>query len=42
LRFFFLAEFCGYEVLDIYRGYHGDKEDLNDPMSAANYKGNLI
>jgi hypothetical protein len=29
-------------VLDIYRGYHGDKEDLNDPMSAANYKGNLI
>ena len=39
---FLLAELCGYEVLDIYRGYHGDKEDLNDPMSAANYKGNLI
>lgn len=39
---FLLAELCGYEVLDIYRGYHGDKEDLNNPMSAANYKGNLI
>ena len=39
---FLLAELCGYEVLDIYRGYHRDKEDLNDPMSAANYKGNLI
>ena len=39
---FLLAELCGYEVLDIYRGYHGDKEDLYDPMSAANYKGNLI
>lgn len=39
---FLLAELCGYEVLDIYRGYHGDKEDLNDPMSASKYKGNLI
>jgi len=39
---FLLAELCGYEVLDIYRGYHGDKEDLNEPMSAANYSSNLI
>ena len=26
---------CGFEVVDIYRGYKGDKEDLNDPMSKA-------
>ena len=37
-----LAELCGFEVLDIYRGYDGDKEDLNDPSSASEYKGNLI
>lgn len=35
-------ELCGYEVLDIYRGYLGDKEDLGDPMSAAKYGSNLI
>lgn len=39
---FLLAELCGYEVLDIYRGYLGDKEDLGDPMSAAKYVSNLI
>ena len=39
---FLLAELCGFEVLDIYRGYKGDKEDLNDPMSAAKYQSNLI
>lgn len=39
---FLLAELCGYEVLDIYRGYLGDKEDLCDPMSAAKYRSNLI
>ncbi len=39
---FLLAELCGYEVLDIYRGYKGDKEDLNDPSSAARYRSNLI
>lgn len=39
---FLLAELCGFEVLDIYRGYLGDKEDLNDPSTARNYKGNLI
>ena len=39
---FLLAELCGFEVVDIYRGYKGDKEDLNDPMSAANFKSNLI
>lgn len=39
---FLLAELCGFEVLDIYRGYLGDKEDLSDPMSAAKYKSNLI
>lgn len=39
---FLLAELCGYEVLDIYRGYKGDKEDLNDPSSAARYQSNLI
>lgn len=39
---FLLAELCGYEVLDIYRGYLGDKEDFSDPMSAAKYKSNLI
>ena len=39
---FLLAELCGFEVLDIYRGYLGDKEDLNDSSTARNYKGNLI
>lgn len=39
---FLLAELCGFEVLDIYRGYLGDKEDLNDPMSASKYRSNLI
>ncbi|MBP5794206.1 MAG: methyltransferase domain-containing protein [Spirochaetaceae bacterium] len=39
---FLLAELCGFEVQDIYRGYNGDKEDLKDPSSAAKYKSNLI
>lgn len=39
---FILAELCGFDVLDIYRGYKGDKEDLNDPSSANKYEGNLI
>lgn len=39
---FLLADMCGYEVLDIYRGYKGDKEDLNDPSTAWNYRSNLI
>ena len=39
---FLLAELCGFEVLDIYRGYNGDKEDLSDPDTAAEYESNLI
>ena len=39
---FLLAQLCGFEVLDICRGYLGDKEDLSDPMSAAKYRQNLI
>ena len=39
---FLLAELCGFEVLDIYRGYNGDKEDLSDPSSASKYQSNLI
>ena len=39
---FLLAELCGFEVVDIYRGYKGDKEDLGDPDSAAKYQSNLI
>lgn len=39
---FLLAKLCGYEVLDIYRGYKGDKEDLSNPSSASRYHGNLI
>ncbi|SCX04936.1 Methyltransferase domain-containing protein [Lachnospiraceae bacterium YSD2013] len=39
---FLLAELCGFEVINIYRGYKGDKEDLNDPMSACKYRSNLI
>ena len=37
-----LAKLCGFEVLDIYRGYNGDKEDLNDISTAAKYRANLI
>ncbi len=37
-----LAKLCGFEVVDIYRGYHGDKEDLSDLSTAAKYRGNLI
>jgi len=29
-------------VVVIYRGYKGDREDLNDPMSAAIFRSNLI
>ena len=39
---FLLAKLCGFEVEDIYRGYNGDKEDLNDPSSASRYQSNLI
>jgi hypothetical protein len=39
---FLLAELCGFEVLDIYRGYKGDKENLNDLSTAAKYRSNLI
>ena len=39
---FLLARLCGFEVADIYRGYNGDKEDLNDPSSASRYQSNLI
>ncbi len=39
---FLLAKICGFEVVDIYRGYNGDKEDLNDPKSAQKYDSNLI
>ena len=39
---FLLAELCGFEVMDIYRGYNGDKEDLNDPSTAWKYRSNLI
>ena len=39
---FLLAKLCGFEVMDIYRGYNGDKEDLSDPASAAKYRSNLI
>ena len=37
-----LAKLCGFEVVDIYRGYHGDKADLSDLSTAAKYRGNLI
>lgn len=37
-----LATLCGFEVVDIYRGYNGDKEDLNDLSTAAKYRSNLI
>ena len=39
---FLLAQLCGFEVLDFYRGYNGDREDLNDPASASRYQSNLI
>ena len=39
---FLLAELCGFEVLDIYRGYNGDKEDLSDSESAMKFRSNLI
>ena len=39
---FLLAKLCGFEVADIYRGYNGDKEDLNDTSSASRYQSNLI
>ncbi len=39
---FLLAKLCGFEVVDIYSGYSGDKEDLNDPSSASRYQSNLI
>lgn len=39
---FLLAELCGFEVIDIYRGYNGDKEDLNDPSTASKFNGNII
>ena len=37
-----LATLCGFEVVDIYRGYSGDKEDLSDLSTAAKYRSNLI
>ena len=39
---FLLAEACGFEVTDIFRGYLGDREDLRDPDSAAKFRSNLI
>ena len=39
---FLLAKLCGFEVVDIYRGYDGDKEDLNDPSSAAKFRNSII
>ena len=39
---FLLAKLSGFEVTDIYRGYHGDREDLADPASASGYRGDLI
>ncbi len=39
---FLLARLCGFEVIDIYRGYKGDREDLNDPDSASRFQSNLI
>ena len=37
-----LARYCGFEVTDIYRGYSGDREDLNDLSTASKYRSNLI
>ena len=35
---FLLAKLCGFEVIDLYRGYKGEKEDLSDSSSAAKYQ----
>ena len=37
-----LAELCGFEIIDIYRGYKGDKEDMNDISSARRFDSNII
>ncbi len=37
-----LAKLCGFEVTDIYRGYNGDREDLDDISTASKYRSNLI
>ena len=39
---FLLAELCGFKIIDIFRGYKGDKEDLSDPASAWKFRSNLI
>ena len=39
---FLLAELCGFKVLDIYRGYLGEKEVLSDITTARQYRSNLI
>lgn len=39
---YLLAELCGFEIIDIYRGYNGDKEDINNIESARNFDANLI
>lgn len=39
---FLLAELCGFEVIDLYRGYNGDKEDLSDSSTASKFRGNII
>ena len=39
---YLLAELTGFEVLDIYRGYNGDKEDAADPEAPWKYRSNLI
>ena len=39
---FFLAQLCGCDVLEIYRGYKEDKEDLSDPSAAGKYRSDLI
>lgn len=39
---YLLAELTGFEVIDIYRGYNGDKEDAADPEAPWKYRSNLI
>ena len=39
---YLLARLCGFEIIDIYRGYKGDREDLNDISSARKYDANII
>ena len=39
---FLLAELCGFEVLDLYRGYKGDREGLSDPSSARRFRSDLV